>query len=72
MKQKIISAPMLALSNWQKPFEVETNTSDYAMGDILLQEGKPMCYHSKTFNGAILNYLTYEKEMYALVKAFKK
>jgi len=46
---------------------VETNTSDYAIGAILLQEGKPICYHSKNFSGAILNYPTYDKEMYALV-----
>ena len=56
----------------QKPFEVETNASDYAMGAILLQDGKPICYHSEKFSGAILNYPTYDKEMYALVQAIKK
>jgi len=38
---------MLALSNLLKPFEVNTDASDYAMGEILLQEGKPIFYHSK-------------------------
>jgi len=41
---------MLALSDLQKPFEVEIDTSDYAMGTILLQEHKTICYHSKTFS----------------------
>ena len=58
---------MLALCNLQKLFEVETNASDYAMGAILLQEGKPICYNFKKFSMAILNYPNYDKEMYALV-----
>ena len=63
---------MLALLDLQKPFEVETTARDYAMGAILLQEGKPIFYHSKNFSGAILNYPTYDKEMCALVQAIKK
>ena len=63
---------MLPLLDLQKPFEVETYASDYATGAILLQEGKPICYHSEKFSRAILNYPTYDKEMYALVQAVKK
>ena len=51
---------------------MENDASDYAMGSILMQEGKLICYHSETFSGAILNYSTYDKEMYALVQAIKK
>lgn len=51
---------------------METNASDYAIGAILLKEGKPICYHSKNFSRAILKYLTYDKEMYALVQDVKK
>jgi len=58
---------MLALPNLEKPLEVDTDASDYAMGAIFLQEGKPICYHSKKFSAAILNCPTYDKEMYALV-----
>lgn len=72
MKKNIISAPMLILIVWQKPFKVETDASDYAMGVILLQEGKPICYHYENFSEAILNYPTYDKELYALVQNIKK
>ena len=51
---------------------MDTNASDYVMGAILLQEGKVICYHYKMFCGAIFNYPTYDKEMYALVQAIKK
>lgn len=41
--------------------------SGYAMGPILMQGGMPICYHSKVFNGEVLNYPTYKKELYAMV-----
>jgi hypothetical protein len=31
-----------------------------------------MCYHSKMFHGGVLNYPTYDKEIYALVQVVKK
>ena len=63
---------MLTLPNLKKPFEVETNESGYAMGAVLMQGGSLVCYHSEVFHGAILNYPTYDKELYALVQAVKK
>jgi hypothetical protein len=33
---------------------------------------KPIYYHSETFNQAIVNYPTYDKELYALVQSVKK
>jgi hypothetical protein len=37
------------------------------MGAVLLQYHNPICYHSETFNQAIVNYPTYHKELYVLV-----
>ena len=42
------------------------------MGAVLMQYHKPICYHSKNFNQAIVNYPTYDKELYALVQSVKK
>jgi hypothetical protein len=42
------------------------------MGAVLMQYCKPICYHSETFNQAIVNYPTYDKELYALVQSIKK
>ena len=38
------------------------------MGTVILQHGKPIAFHSETFNGAVTNYPTYDKEMYVLLK----
>lgn len=42
------------------------------MGEVLMQHGQPICFHSETFSGAVINYPTYDKELYALVKSVKK
>jgi hypothetical protein len=68
LKEKISSAPVLALPNLRQPFEIQTD----AMGAVLLQHGKPICFHSETFNGAVINYPTYDKELYALMQSVKK
>ena len=71
LKEKISTEPVLALPNLQRPFEIETNASDYATGVVLMQHGKPICYHSKTFNYVVMNYPTYGKELYALLQSVK-
>jgi len=67
LKEKISTAPVLALPDLERPFEIQTDASDYAMGVVLTQHGKPICYHYETFNSAVVNYPTYDKELYALV-----
>jgi hypothetical protein len=42
------------------------------MGVVLMQYHKPICYHSETFNQDVVNYHTYDKELYALVQSVKK
>jgi len=37
----------------------------------LLQGGHPIAYYSEKLHGATLNYPTYDKELYALVRALK-
>jgi len=67
LKENISTTPVLALPHLKRTFEIETDANDYAMGAVLMQHGKPICYHSKTFNSAVVNYPTYDKELYALV-----
>ena len=72
MNEKISSSPILTLPGLLQPFEIQTDASDYAMGAVLLQHGKPISFHVEIFNGAMLNYPTYDKELYALVQSVKK
>jgi len=42
------------------------------MGAVLLQKGKPICFHSETFSNAVANYPNYDEELYALVESVNK
>jgi hypothetical protein len=72
LKEKISTTPVLALPNIQQPFEIEIDASGYAMGEILMKYRKPICYHSETFNQDVVNYPTYDTDLYALVQSIKK
>jgi hypothetical protein len=76
LKQSLISAPIMQLPDWNLPFEIMCDTSDYVVGVVLGQrkEGKvhTIYYASKTLNEAQVNYATTEKELLGVVFAFEK
>jgi hypothetical protein len=48
LKHGLCCAPLLTLPDLQKPFEIETDASDYAIGAVLTQQRHPVAYHSAT------------------------
>jgi hypothetical protein len=76
LKQSLISAPIMQPPDWNLPFEIMCDASDYAVGAVLGQrkEGKvhTVYYASKTLNNAQVNYATSGKELLAVVFAFEK
>nr|GFD07266.1 reverse transcriptase domain-containing protein [Tanacetum cinerariifolium] len=68
-------ASILIAPNWDQPFELMCDANDYAVRAVLEQRIKkhfrPIHYASKTINQAETNYTTTEKEMLAVVYAFK-
>ncbi len=37
----------------------------------MMQEGRNVCYHYEVFNGKVINYPTYDNELYSLVQVVK-
>jgi len=35
LKQKLVSAPIISVNNWTRPFEIMCDVSDYAIGTVL-------------------------------------
>ena len=71
-----MEAPILQSPNWDLPFEIMCDASDFAVGVVLGQriDKKPtaICYASKTLADTQLNYTTMEKELLAVVFALEK
>ena len=55
----------------KSPGEDKRVPSYIGIGVVLLQEGHPIAYFSEKLKGIHLNYSTYDKEIYALVKALQ-
>ncbi|RVW88237.1 Retrovirus-related Pol polyprotein from transposon 17.6 [Vitis vinifera] len=76
LKKFLTTTPIVRAPNWQLPFELMCDASDFAIGAVLGQreDGKPyvIYYASKTLNEAQRNYTTTEKELLAVVFALDK
>nr|GEW96620.1 reverse transcriptase domain-containing protein [Tanacetum cinerariifolium] len=76
LKEKLTKAPILIAPNWDQPFELMCDASDFAIGVVLGQRienhFRPIHYASITMTEAESNYTTTEKEMLAVVYAFEK
>jgi len=71
-----MTTPIIIALDWNKPFGIMCDASDYYMGVVL--EKKPnkvfhsIYYASRTMIEAQLNYTTTEKELLVVVFAFDK
>ncbi|KAG1471288.1 hypothetical protein G6F57_011442 [Rhizopus arrhizus] len=76
IKKKITTAPVLITPDMNKPFRIECDASDYAIGAVLLQEGsdgiwRPLAYESKKLSAAERNYPAQERELLSILHALR-
>ena len=72
LKQALTSAPVLALPDFSKKFQLETDASDKGIGAVLMQSGHPIAYLSKALGPKAQAMSTYEKECLAILLAISK
>nr|GEY79819.1 reverse transcriptase domain-containing protein [Tanacetum cinerariifolium] len=75
-QRKLTKAPILIAPDWDIPFKLMCDASDFAIGAVLGQcqdkHFRPIHYASKTTTEAESNYTTTEKEMIAVVEKTKR
>lgn len=75
LRELLVSAPILSCPNFNLPFQVHTDASDYGVGGMLTQtiEGieHPIAYYSRTLTGPERNYSITEREALAVLVALE-
>jgi len=76
LKHRFTTAPVLGHFGATKPVIIETEASDFAIGAVLSQRDSeeklhPVAFHSRKFSPAEINYEIHDKELLAIVDAFK-
>uniref|UniRef100_UPI003EBE0B76 reverse transcriptase/ribonuclease H family protein n=1 Tax=Klebsiella pneumoniae TaxID=573 RepID=UPI003EBE0B76 len=73
LKSILMNEPVLVAPNFNLPFKIAVDASDYGAGAVLLQDKDnlehPVCYFSKKFNQYQRKYSTIEKELLSLILA---
>ncbi|CAI7927358.1 unnamed protein product [Closterium sp. NIES-54] len=75
LKNVLCSPPVLRIADPHRPLEVVTDASNIAIGDVLLQDFgnglQPIAYESRKLHPPEKNYPIHDREMLAIVHAFK-
>ena len=69
LKAAMTTTPVLALPDFNRPFIIEADASGVGIGAVLMQNGRPLAYTSKTLSPSHQNMSVYDKEMLAIVHA---
>ena len=63
MKSILATDVLMVYPNINLPFKIYTNASNYQMGTVIMQNGRPVVYWSQKLDSAQKNDSTMEKEM---------
>jgi len=77
LKRRFTTQPILVMFGPSKPITVETDASDKALGACISQPGpegklQPVAYYSRKLAPAELRYNIHDKELLAIVDAFRQ
>lgn len=72
LRDALTKAPVLAYYTPEKPITLSVDASQYGVGAVITQEGKPLAYSSRSLTAAQTKYAQIEKELLAIVHGCTK
>ncbi len=72
MKRLIARDTLLTYLDFNKKFTIYTDASDFQLGAVIMQEGRPLAFYSCKLAAVQKNYSTSEKEMLSIVETLKE
>jgi hypothetical protein len=72
LKNKLVSAPVLAMFNGSEPVTLQVDASKDGLGACLLQNGRPVGFSSRSLTDTESRYAQIEKELLAIVFGFER
>ena len=71
-KQMVIREASLKYPDFSGEFHVYADASDYQLGGVIVQEGKPLAFYTRKLNKAQAKYPTGEKELLSILETLKE
>ncbi|KAH0655478.1 hypothetical protein KY285_030360 [Solanum tuberosum] len=72
LKEALVTAHVLALPNYAKPFVIQIDANGTCIGVVLMQQGHPIAYISKTLAPRYQSMCVYDRELLELVAGISK
>jgi len=67
----LVKVFVFKLPNFDKDFEIHSDAFDFAIGVVLVQDGRPMAFENKKLSETEWRWPTHEKEMWVVIHYFK-
>ena len=71
-KQMVMREAMLSYPDFTDEFHVYADASDYQIGGVIMQKGKPLAFYTRKLNKAQSKYTTGEQELLSIVETLKE
>jgi len=71
LKGILVKAPVLKLPDFDKDFEIHSDASNFAIGGVIVQDGRPVAFESKKLSETERRWPNHEKEMWAVIHCLK-